>query len=247
MLSLKIRASRLSYFDFWPHLTQFLCLFYYYYKRPVVWNPQYLIKVLTEAVTSPCPTCSGSTGRTTPSSPSTRDTGGFIPCSRSTSCTLALSGRSGSGYKTTWLSRSRRTRPLLACSVCHTSRLSPLPVYNLTSSELRQLLNGKAQEKKQKSVEWECEWVLMNVWILHIALCFLWSWKAKTNLCSIRRRASIDDWEMIRVFRAFKERFSFFFAKKQETTDEVLSASILFGDAESDPILKCWLNINMMH
>lgn len=127
----------------------------------VVWNPQCVTEVLTEAVTSPCPACSGSTGRTTPSSPSTRGTGGFIPCSPSTSCTLASSGRSGSGYKTTWPSRSRRTRPPPACSVRQTS----LPVYNHTSSELCQLLNGKARGKKtevRKSVKWKCEFNMMH-------------------------------------------------------------------------------------
>lgn len=153
-----------------------------------MWNPQCVTEVLTEAVTSLCPTCSGSTGRTTPSSPSTRDTGGSIPCSPSTSCTLASSGRSGSGYKTTWPSRSRRTRPPPACSVCQTSRLSPLPVCNHTSSELRWLINGKAPKKKQKHRNLSSESVNLTCCIV-----VFWSWKTKTSLCSCRRRAFIDD------------------------------------------------------
>lgn len=67
--------------------------------------------------------CSGTTGQTTRSLLSTRDTGRFIPCSPSTSCIRALSGRSGSGYKTTWPSPFRRTHLPPACSVCEGSSL----------------------------------------------------------------------------------------------------------------------------
>lgn len=84
-------------------------------------NPQYWTMFLRAAfIVLLCPPYSGTTGQTTPSSRSTRDTGGFIPCSPSTSCILALSGRSGNEYKTTWPSPSRRTRPPPGCLVCET-------------------------------------------------------------------------------------------------------------------------------
>lgn len=74
----------------------------------------------------PLPPYSGTTGQTTPSSLSTRDTGCSTPCSPSTSCNLALSGSFGSRYKTTWPSPFRRTRPPPACSVREASTLLPL-------------------------------------------------------------------------------------------------------------------------
>lgn len=80
---------------------------------------------------------SGSTRRTTPSSPSTRDTGSSILCSLSSSCILALSGRSGNKYKTTWLSPFRRTPPPLDFSVCERRCHHFLFLYSLSLLHFR--------------------------------------------------------------------------------------------------------------